>query len=53
MLKHIIFCLILVLSSSAVLAQPENINVQQLQQLMDDDVVVIDVRTQKNGSKQG
>lgn len=45
MLKHIIFCLILVLSSSAVLAQPENINVQQLQQLMDDDVVVIDVRT--------
>ena len=45
MLKHIIFCLIIVLSSSAVLAQPENINVQQLQQLMDDKVVVIDVRT--------
>ena len=40
-----LFCLLLVLGSSMAIAQPENINIQQLKQLLDDDVVLIDVRT--------
>jgi len=43
--KASLFCFLVVLGSSIANAQPENINIQQLKQLLDDNVVLIDVRT--------
>jgi len=40
-----LICFLLALGSSIAIAQPQNINIQQLKQLLDDDVVLIDVRT--------